>query len=257
MSSETESPRRAYRKRRRAEQETQTRLRITEAAVKLHGTIGPARTTIAGIAAEAGVQRATVYRHFPDLESLFLSCSAHWASLNPPPDPAAWRRIADPDERLRHALSELYRWYVWAEPMLTNVYRDAPLVPASAQAGQNFQRHFDSLRASLMHQRRTRGRPSARVAATIGHALDFGTWRSLIRDGGLETDEAIDLMTALIGAAGQRARSVSFGAPLDHVTPTRCVDAAIGADEDDPVERLRPDDTHASRSDCRSCHRGP
>jgi AcrR family transcriptional regulator len=204
MSSEKDPPRRAYRKRRRAEQEAETRLRITDAAVKLHGTIGPARTTIAGIAAEARVQRATVYRHFPDLESLFLSCSAHWASLNPPPDPAAWREITDPDERLRHALSELYTWYAWAEPMLTNVYRDAPLVPASARAGENFQRQFDALHAALMQGRRTRGRPRVRVATAIAHALDFGSWRSLVRNGSLETDEAVDLTIALVAAADRR-----------------------------------------------------
>ncbi len=81
------APKRRYRKRLRADREVQTRRRITEAAVKLHGTLGPARTTIKGVAAEAGVQRATVYRHFPDLDSLFSACSAHWASLNPPPDP--------------------------------------------------------------------------------------------------------------------------------------------------------------------------
>ena len=109
MVSENSQPRRAYRKRRRADREADTRRQITEATVELHGTIGPARTTIKGIAAQAGVQRATVYRHFPDLESLFLACSTHWASLNPPPDPAAWDQIADTDERLRHALTSLRR----------------------------------------------------------------------------------------------------------------------------------------------------
>src|SRR5436853_2800585 len=87
MPSERKRP---YRKRRRAEGEAETRQRITEATVRLHGTVGPARTTIKDVAAGAGVQRATVYRHFPDLESLFMACSAHWVSLNPPPDPAAW-----------------------------------------------------------------------------------------------------------------------------------------------------------------------
>jgi AcrR family transcriptional regulator len=202
MSSQKSSPRRAYRKRRRAEQEAHTRRRITEAAVRLHGTVGPARATIKRIAAEAGVQRATVYKHFPDLESLFMACSTHWASLNPPPDPATWARIADPDTRLRHALTELYGWYDWAEPMLTNVYRDAPLVPASAPAAAVFERRFDALHAALMHGRRTRGRARVRVAATIGHALAFGTWRSLTREQGLEPEEALELMLALVEAAG-------------------------------------------------------
>jgi AcrR family transcriptional regulator len=147
------------------------------------------------------VQRATVYRHFPDLESLFLACSAHWSSLNPPPDPAAWSQIADPDARLREALAELYTWYEWAEPMLTNVIRDAPLVPASAHAGQRFQRHFETLHAVLMNGRRTTGRPRIRTAAAIGHAIGFATWRSLICEQGLHIDEAVGLMTALVAAA--------------------------------------------------------
>lgn len=214
MSDERGRPqRRAYRKRRRAEHEAETRLQITEAAVRLHGTVGPALTTIKGIAAEAGVQRATVYRHFPDTASLFMACSAHWASLNPPPDPATWSQIADPEQRLRHALSELYEWYVWAEPMLTNVYRDAPLVPAMAPAGENFRRHFEALEVALMDGRPTRGRARARVAAAVGHALDFGTWHSLTREHGLEADEAAELMIALVAVAGRLRRGRSRTAP--------------------------------------------
>ena len=206
MSSQKTSQPRTYRKRLRAEKEAQTRLKITEAAVRLHGTVGPARTTIKAIAAEARVQRATVYRHFPDLESLFMSCSALWASTNPPPRPAEWERIGDPDERLRHALTELYDWYGWAEPMLTNVSRDAPLVPASARASESFQRHFASLHAALIRGRRSRGRGRVRVAAAVGHALDFGTWRSLTREQGLHPGEAVELMIALVAAAGRPRR---------------------------------------------------
>ena len=205
----TESKTRVYRKRRRAEQQAATRLQITEAAVRLHGTIGPARTTIKDVAAEAGVQRATVYRHFPDLESLFMSCSAHWVSSNPPPDPGAWARIADPTARLRHALTELYGWYEWAEPMLTNVLRDAPLVPASARAGENFRRRFDTLHVALMADRQIGGRARARVAGAIGHALDFGTWQSLTRRQSLTTEEAVELMIALVAAAGQPRRTAT------------------------------------------------
>lgn len=195
------TPTRRYQKRRRAEHEDQTRRRITEAAVKLHGTVGPARTTIKGIATEAGVQRATVYHHFPDLDSLFIACSTHWASLNPAPDPDAWRRIPDPDARLRQGLSELYAWYGWAEPMLTNVFRDAPSVPAMSQPVETFQRHFQALQEALLTGRRTRGRARARVSAAVGHALAFGTWQSLVREHQLDPEEAVELMRALVAAA--------------------------------------------------------
>src|SRR5262249_20410852 len=125
---------RRYRKRRRARQEDETRRRITEAAVDLHGTVGPARTTVSAVAERAGVQRATVYRHFPDEESLFGACSAHWLAANPLPDLATWSSIADPDERLRVALGELYAWFDRGEYMLEKTTRDAALVPAMGAA---------------------------------------------------------------------------------------------------------------------------
>ena len=124
MSDETlKTGKRAYRKRLRAEHEEETRRRITEAAVELHGSVGPARTTISAIADRAGVQRATVYRHFPDEPSLFAACSAHWAAANPPPDPTAWAKVADPDARLHAALDALYRWYESSEYMLDSYQR--------------------------------------------------------------------------------------------------------------------------------------
>jgi AcrR family transcriptional regulator len=102
---------RPYRMKRRAEQEAETRLRITESAVALHGSLGPARTSVSAVAEHAGVRRSTVYRHFPDEEALFGACSAHWTQSYPPPDIDAWRGVADPDKRLRTALGELYAYY--------------------------------------------------------------------------------------------------------------------------------------------------
>ena len=121
---------RPYTKTRRAELEQQTRERITEAAVELHGSLGPARTTISAIAQRADVQRATVYRHFPDEESLFAACSAHWRAQNEPPDLAGWAAIRDPAARLAVALTELYAWYARTQRMLELLIRDLPLVPA-------------------------------------------------------------------------------------------------------------------------------
>src|ERR1700675_1308947 len=102
---------RSYRMQRRAESQQQTRRRITESAVALHGSIGPSRTSISAVAAHAGVRRSTVYRHFPDEAALFDACSAHWAAANPLPELGAWSAISDPDERLRVALGELYAFY--------------------------------------------------------------------------------------------------------------------------------------------------
>jgi len=195
------TPRR-YRQGRRAELEAQTRLRITEAAMKLHGTVGPARTTVTAVADEAGVQRGTVYRHFPDEDALFGACSMHWATLNPTPNPDAWVQIDDPGQRLRHALADLYRWYERNQQMLDNVFRDAPLVPAMKPARERFRRKILAMQATLMLGRRQRGRRRARVAAAVGHAIGFGAWRSLVLELGLDNDEAVDLMNAMVLAAG-------------------------------------------------------
>src|SRR3954468_10237250 len=107
---------RRYEKRARAAKEEATRRRVIDAAMALHGTVGPARTTVSAIAERAGVRRATVYRHFPDERALFLGCSGTWAERTPLPDPATWAAIADPAARLEAALHALYRWYEQAGP---------------------------------------------------------------------------------------------------------------------------------------------
>src|SRR5512135_773026 len=107
---------RKYELKQRAAEMAETRRRITEAAVELHGTVGPARTTVSAIAERAGVQRHTVYRHFPSDADLFGACSAHYLDANPWPDPEPWRAISDPQQRLARALDELYAWYERTEP---------------------------------------------------------------------------------------------------------------------------------------------
>ena len=123
-------PKRKYELKQRADEMAATRLRITEAAVELHGTVGPARTTLSAIAKRAGVQRHTVYRHFPTEADLFGACSSHYFTTNPWPDLKPWRKIDDPQQRLAQALDELYTYYERTEPMFSNVLRDAELVQA-------------------------------------------------------------------------------------------------------------------------------
>jgi AcrR family transcriptional regulator len=193
--------RRKYTKRRRAESEQETRQRITEAAVALHGSVGPARTTISAVADRAGVQRATVYRHFPDEESLFAACSGHYAALNPPPDLTAWSDEKDVGARLRRALTELYSWYDRTEPMLQNVIRDEALVPAMAAPIARRRAYLGMVVDALLAGRRERGHARRRVKAALAHALSFPTWQSLVREQGLEESEAVALMAAMVEAA--------------------------------------------------------
>lgn len=202
MSVESDQAKRTYRKRRRAEQEAETRERITVAAVKLHGTVGPARTTVSGVAAEAGVQRATVYRHFPDEEALFGACTAHYFARHPPPDFTTWVRTHDPVARLRHALAEVYDFYEETEEMLERTSRDVHLVPAMAAAEAGFLAMVEQMRAALVKGRPERGHARRRVEAVIGHALGFATWQSLARQAGLSNEEVVELMAATVVAAG-------------------------------------------------------
>jgi AcrR family transcriptional regulator len=190
---------RPYKKRKRAELEEQTRLRITESAVALHGTLGPARTSMSAIAEHAGVRRSTLYRHFPDEEAMFQACSSHWALSHPPPDMAAWAAIEDPDERLATALAELYPFYRNGEGMLTALHRDEELVPTVGQFFSAFHGFIGAARELLMKGRGLRGHARRRVDAAIGHALAFGTWQSLGKE--LGDAEAAELMCRLVREA--------------------------------------------------------
>jgi AcrR family transcriptional regulator len=191
---------RPYRKKERAEGEERTRRRITEATVALHETVGPVRTTVKAVAEKAGVQRATVYRHFADELALYTACQEHWLARQGPPDPEQWMAIADPEERMRAALTGLYAFYRGGESMLGNILRDAPHVPALQQVLGRREDHLGAIRQLLLRGRRERGRRRVRVVAAVGHAVDFQAWRSLAH-GGLTDDEIVELMVALARAA--------------------------------------------------------
>lgn len=192
---------RQYRKRQRAEGEAETRLRITESAVALHGSIGPARTSVAAVAEHAGVRRSTVYRHFADEAALLGACSAHWGAENPPPDVGAWGAIADPEERLAVALGELYAYYRRTGGMLDRLLRDAPSVPRVAELMAPFGELLAAATELLLRGRGLRGRARERVRAAIGHALAFPTWQGLTGTEGLDDERAAELMRRLVAAA--------------------------------------------------------
>lgn len=192
---------RSYRMQRRAESQQQTRLRITESAVALHGTVGPSRTSISAVAAHAGVRRSTVYRHFPDEAALFDACTAHWAAANPPPELDAWSAIDNPDERLHVALGELYAFYRQTEPMLDNLFRDERTMPLVQERFAAFRGYFEAARDALMAGRSVRGAARRRTHAALGHAIAFSTWKSLVREQHLNDADAATLIRALVAAA--------------------------------------------------------
>jgi AcrR family transcriptional regulator len=192
---------RKYELKQRAESLTATRARIVSATVDLHDSLGPARTTISAIAARAGVQRLTVYRHFPDERSLFEACSSRWAAENPVPDPTVWAAIDDPEERLLVALGAIYAFFRTTEGMTGNLLRDLPGSPVLQEVAQPFLEYWEHVRAVLTRGWNARGRKRKLLHAAIGHAIEFDTWRSLTQRGGLDDAEAAETMVRLARAA--------------------------------------------------------
>ena len=197
VSSPRRETRRPYRLRARAEALAQTRRRIAGAAVELHGSIGPARTTIRAIADRAGVERLTVYRHFPDERALFAACSSRFLEDHSPPDLAGPMAIANPSTRLEAVLLALYGYYRQTEPMLSALLRDAPSVPLVAEYLGPYLAILRDLADAL-----AAGHPDAPdprlLRAALGHSLAFTTWRSLAIDQGLTDVEAAVMMAELV-----------------------------------------------------------
>ena len=198
MSNQTPNRARRYVQTRRAAQVAETVRRIVEAALSLHEEVGPANTSISAVAKRAGVERPTIYRHFPDERSLLSACRGHHMTLHPPPTPETWMHIEEPGERLRVALTGLYAYYTENEQMTANLLRDATLSPSVAEATILMREGLLAMTALLSAGWSEEPSTSSRVRPGIGHAVSFETWRSLCRQQELEASEAIELMLGMI-----------------------------------------------------------
>jgi AcrR family transcriptional regulator len=179
------SEKRRYELKARAEAQQETRARIAAAASALHAEVGVGRTTVADIARRAGVQRLTVYNHFPDLAALLPACTAHWMEEHPQPDLGTVFALQDPAERLRAALVALYGWYRETAPTQRRMFGERASVPAlDAWMAQSADPQLAELAGGLAD-----GLDRALVAL----ALDFWTWHRLDREG-LDDAAAAELM---------------------------------------------------------------
>lgn len=189
---------RTYTLKKRAEQQAETRKRIVEAAVDLHSTVGPALTSLSMVAARAGVQRHTLYAHFPDERALSMACSGLVQERDPPPDAAAWRGIKDRRERLAAGLIAIYAWYERNAQLLSCVLRDADHHELTREIvklrfGPSAAAWRDVLGAKL----------SVRQRAMLHLALSFFTWRMLVREAGLKQDIAARAMVQAVECANE------------------------------------------------------
>jgi AcrR family transcriptional regulator len=187
---------RTYTLRKRADRQAETRQRIVESAVDLHGSVGPALTSLSMIAERAGVQRHTLYAHFPDERSLFLACSSLTLERDPLPDAAAWRMIGDGAERRRIGLRAVYGWYERNADLAACVLRDAEYHPltkeiAALRYGPFMAAYHEVLGADLGIAQRV----------VLKLALSFFTWRTLVRESGLDQEAAVRAMVQAIDCA--------------------------------------------------------
>jgi AcrR family transcriptional regulator len=189
---------RSYNKAKRANQEAETRRKIVDAAVSLHGELGPARTSVSLIAERAGVQRHTVYAHFPDERSMLMACSGQHTEDNPLPDPEAWAHLNATEQRLRAALTALYDWFDANAAMTSNVLRDAEHHDVLREiVALRFGPAFDAIIASLAPGLTKNALPQLHLA------LSFYTWRTLTRETGLTNAQATESMVAAVLASGE------------------------------------------------------
>jgi AcrR family transcriptional regulator len=189
---------RKYEMKRRAERMQETHRRITEAAVELHETVGPARTTVSAVADKAGVQRHTYYAHFPEIADLYRACTAHYLERNPLPDPSSWVQTPEPEERMRRALLEVYAYYSSTEAMMSNVLRDGQLDPRGQESMVMLYQHWSKMRDTIAEAFRASGERREELLGAVALALDFQTWRTLVRQHGLDQDRAVGLMVGMV-----------------------------------------------------------
>jgi AcrR family transcriptional regulator len=184
----------------RAERQQETRRRIIEAAVDLHAEVGPLATTITAIAQRAGVERLTVYRHFPDEESLVRACTRHYFETHPPPDPIGWLEVGDPGARLARGLAELYRWWAENSEIVASVLRDYEVAPE--RVGRGLVDYMGAAKDALLRGWRVRAGRRAELEAAVGLAVHFRTFESLWNEG-IRDEEAARLMARLVACSVQ------------------------------------------------------
>ena len=164
--------------------------------MELHQQRVPLHTTITEIAQRAGVERLTVYRHFPDEASLHQACQEHFFAFHPLPNLALWREVPTFPERLPFGLSELYEYWAETHEMFTSVLLDYEVDPERSGAGVVM---FINRACDALLDGEDLSRHGGQILrAAVGHAVNFYTWRSLVRKEGLSQADAVKMMCELI-----------------------------------------------------------
>lgn len=191
-----EMKKRKYTQKKRAAQQQHTRQRIVEALVQLHEELGPAHTSISAIAERAGVERLTVYRHFPDEQAMYNACFTLYRERHPPPSTALWQDIDQPRQRTRKALTEIYSYFSTTRNMYRAAYRDLEDVPVLEGIMQQLESYLRAIADDLNHcWQPSVAKPALRD--TLYHCVKFSTWQSLHEEK-IKQHDIVDLVLSWI-----------------------------------------------------------
>jgi AcrR family transcriptional regulator len=190
------SPRK-YDMTRRASAAAETRRRIVDATLELHGEQGIAATSWDDIAARAGVGVGTVYRHFPSLDELIPACGEITRERIALPDPSLFDGLDTPAERLEHLVREAFAIYERAAPQLRAIRSEPDVHPNVAEAGEAVEAALTALVDAAVEPAADR--------AVVRALIDLGTWQAL-RDQGLGQTEAVAAIAGLLSQTPFRVR---------------------------------------------------
>ena len=81
---------------------------------------------------------------------------------------------------------------------MTNVLRDAPLDPVAQENMVSFYQYWEAMRDALADAFGASGERHEALLAAVVLALDFQTWRTLVRLQGLDKEKAVELMVGMV-----------------------------------------------------------
>jgi AcrR family transcriptional regulator len=175
----------------------QTRQRIVDATLALHGEQGIAATSWDDIAARAGVGVGTVYRHFPSLDELIPVCGEITMRVVAPPDAAALPALFDgataPAERIERLVHEAFAMYERAAPALRAIRRESDVHPRIADDRDQLEAALTALIDTALAPLD----PTADDRALTRAMVDLGTWEAL-RTQGLDAADSVTAITEML-----------------------------------------------------------
>jgi AcrR family transcriptional regulator len=180
---------------RRARAAAQTRRRIIDATLQLHGEKGIAATSWDDIAARAGVGVGTVYRHFPSLDELVPACGEITRQVLELPDdaPSLFADCDSAPERIERLVREAFAIYERGAPQLRAIRNDPEVHPNVAEAGEEAEAALAALIDAAVAPSGIKSADRAVVRAMI----DLNTWDAL-RDQELDQAQAVATIAEML-----------------------------------------------------------